>query len=43
MGHPGSTNVARARYGVTRAFTSPDVKRVVADRGIQLMTYADLK
>jgi hypothetical protein len=43
MGHPGSTNVARARCGVTRAFTSPDVKRVVADRGIQLITYADLK
>jgi hypothetical protein len=43
LDHPGSANVAQARSGVTRAFTSPEVKRIVAERGIQLVTYADLK
>jgi hypothetical protein len=43
MGHKGYENVAQSRWGVTTAFTSPDVARVVKDRGIQLITYADLK
>jgi predicted glycoside hydrolase/deacetylase ChbG (UPF0249 family) len=43
LGHPGSSNIAQARWGVTRAYTSPEVKQIIKDRGIQLITYTDLK
>jgi hypothetical protein len=43
MGHPGSDRVARSRWGVAKAFTSPQVKKIVGQRGIQLITCADLK
>jgi predicted glycoside hydrolase/deacetylase ChbG (UPF0249 family) len=43
LGHKGSGSVSRARWGVTTAFTSPAVKKVIKDRGIELITYADLR
>jgi predicted glycoside hydrolase/deacetylase ChbG (UPF0249 family) len=43
MGHLGYTNVAQDREGVTRAFTSDKVKAVIKQRGIKLVSYADLK
>ena len=43
MGHIGYPNVAKDRAGVTRAFTSDKVKAVIKERGIKLMSYADLK
>ncbi len=42
MGHPGYTDVAADRAGVTRAFTSEKVKAVVREKGIRLISYADL-
>lgn len=41
--HIGYENVAIDREGVTRTFTSPRVKEVIEKRGIQLISYADLK
>jgi len=43
MGHVGYTNVAQDREGVTRAFTSPKVKALIQERGIKLVSYADLR
>ena len=42
ISHKGYENVAEHRAGVTRAFTSPDVKRVIDQRRIRLISYADL-
>lgn len=42
IGHIGYRNVAADREGVTFAFTSEKVKKVVEDRGIQLISYKDL-
>lgn len=41
--HIGYENVAIDRQGVTDAWTSPQVKQVVKERGIQLIGYRDLK
>ena len=38
VGHVGYENVAYDREGVTRAFTSAEVKKVIAERGIKLMS-----
>jgi predicted glycoside hydrolase/deacetylase ChbG (UPF0249 family) len=42
MGHKGYENVAADRAGVTRALTSERVKQVVKDKGIRLISHADL-
>jgi predicted glycoside hydrolase/deacetylase ChbG (UPF0249 family) len=42
IGHKGYENVAADRAGVTQAFTSARVKKVVARRKITLISYADL-
>lgn len=42
IGHIGYMNVAADRAGVTRAFTSERVKRVIRERGIRLISYRDL-
>jgi predicted glycoside hydrolase/deacetylase ChbG (UPF0249 family) len=42
LGHRGYENVAQDRDGVTRAFTSPQVKEVIRRRRIQLISYGDL-
>lgn len=41
-GHPGYENVAQHRRDVTRLFTDPKVKEVIARRGIQLISYDEL-
>jgi chitin disaccharide deacetylase len=41
--HIGYENVADDRQGVTELFTSEKVKAVIRQRGIQLISYADLK
>ncbi len=41
-GHIGYRHVAADRDGVTKAFTSERVKRVIEKRGIRLISYADL-
>jgi hypothetical protein len=43
IGHKGYENVAAHRAGVTHAFTSARVKKVIAERNIELISYADLK
>ena len=43
LGHVGYANVAQDRAGVTRAFTSDKVKAAIKERGIRLVSYADLK
>jgi predicted glycoside hydrolase/deacetylase ChbG (UPF0249 family) len=43
MGHVGYSNVAQDREGVTRAFTSARVKALLKERGIKLVSYADLR
>ena len=43
MGHIGNTDVAAKRDEVTRVFISERVKRAIAKRNIQLISYADLK
>jgi predicted glycoside hydrolase/deacetylase ChbG (UPF0249 family) len=43
IGHEGYENVAADRQGVTDAFTSAKVKDVIRRRGIQLISYGDLK
>ncbi|RBP45270.1 hypothetical protein DES53_103268 [Roseimicrobium gellanilyticum] len=41
--HIGYENVAVDRQGVTDTFTSPKVREVIKARGIQLISYGDLK
>jgi hypothetical protein len=43
MGHQGYENVAEDRAGVLRAFTSERVRKIITDRRIRLISYADLK
>lgn len=43
LGHLGYEDVAADRQGVTHAFTSERVKALIRQRGIQLISYADLK
>ena len=43
VGHPGYQNVGEDRGWVTRVFTSEKVKRVIQKKGIELISYADLK
>ena len=43
VGHTGYENVASDREGVTEVLTHPKVKRWIKKRGIQLISYADLK
>jgi chitin disaccharide deacetylase len=38
VGHEGYENVAYDREGVTRAFTSAAVKKVIAERNIKLIS-----
>jgi predicted glycoside hydrolase/deacetylase ChbG (UPF0249 family) len=40
--HIGYENVAQDRQGVTDVFTSEKVKRVINERGIQLISYKDI-
>jgi hypothetical protein len=42
LGHPGYRNVAAQREAVTRAFTSPRVRQALRERGVRLISYADL-
>jgi hypothetical protein len=43
LGHKGYYDVARNRDGVTKSWTDERVKEVIRRRGIQLISYADLK
>lgn len=43
IGHDGYYDVAENRNWVTKAWTDPRVKEVIERRGIQLISYADLK
>jgi predicted glycoside hydrolase/deacetylase ChbG (UPF0249 family) len=43
MGHIGYWNVAAHRDGVTSAFTSQKVKKIIEKRGIKLISYHDLQ
>ena len=43
IGHKGYENVAEDRVGVTAAFTSDAVKKVIRDRGIKVISYAQVK
>ena len=43
IGHTGYEHVAADRAGVTAAFTSREVKDVIRRRGIELVSYGDLK
>jgi len=43
VGHKGYENVAEDRAAVTKAFTSERVKKVIRDRGIRVMSYADVE
>jgi predicted glycoside hydrolase/deacetylase ChbG (UPF0249 family) len=42
VGHSGYTDVNEDRDLVTKVFTSDEVKKVISDRGIKLISYADL-
>ncbi len=42
LGHNGGGDVARQRQGVTDAWIDPGVKQIIADRGIQLVSYGDV-
>jgi predicted glycoside hydrolase/deacetylase ChbG (UPF0249 family) len=42
VGHKGYENVAYDRQGITQAFTSPAVKKVIAKRKIRLMSVKEL-
>ncbi len=42
LGHPGYEHVAEERDAVTRAFTSVRVMRRITERGIRLISYAEL-
>jgi len=41
--HTGYENVATERQTVTDIFTHPDVKKVIIQKGIRLISYKDLK
>ena len=41
--HIGYENVAADRQGVVDAWTDPQVKQIIADRGIRLVSYGDVK
>lgn len=41
--HIGYENVAQDRQGVTDLWTKPEIKKLIADKGIQLISYKDLK
>lgn len=43
IGHAGSNDVAKRRAEVTKIFTSPEVKRVIKQRNIKLISYKDLQ
>ncbi len=43
LGHEGYRDVARDRDLVTKMFTSPDVERVIEERGIRLAGYRDAR
>ena len=43
IAHKGYENVAADRAGVLHAFTSERVKKLIADRNIRLISYADVK
>ncbi|SHF10073.1 hypothetical protein SAMN05444274_103493 [Mariniphaga anaerophila] len=43
VGHIGYENVGEDREWVTRVFTSPKVKQTIQQKGIKLISYADLK
>lgn len=43
IGHPGYEGVAKDRDAVTKVFTSREVMDVIKERGIKLISYADLK
>lgn len=43
IGHQGYEHVANDREGVTRAFTSAQVKEVIKRRNIKLMSYGDFR
>jgi chitin disaccharide deacetylase len=43
IGHTGSNNVAESREWVTRIFTSEKVKETIREKGIKLISYADVK
>jgi predicted glycoside hydrolase/deacetylase ChbG (UPF0249 family) len=43
IGHPGYEEVAYDRMGVLKVLTDPRVKATIEKRGIQLISYADLK
>jgi len=42
MGHKGYWEVAKHRDAVTKAFTSPKVKKVIERRGIELVSYGQM-
>lgn len=42
LGHAGYDNVATDRSNVRRAFTDPEVKKIIDKRGIKLIGYKDL-
>lgn len=43
IGHAGNNGVAKRRAEVTKIFTSPDLKEVIKERNIKLISYKDLK
>jgi chitin disaccharide deacetylase len=43
LGHKGYEDVAADRAAVTAVFTSPEVKQAIQKKGVQLITYKDLK
>jgi hypothetical protein len=43
IGHKGYENVAEDRAAVTKAFTSERVKKVIRDRGIRVIGYAEVE
>jgi hypothetical protein len=43
LGHAGNYGVATARAAVTAAFTSQKVKEVIQQRGVKLVSYAELQ
>uniref|UniRef100_S0DFL5 Putative betalactamase n=1 Tax=termite gut metagenome TaxID=433724 RepID=S0DFL5_9ZZZZ len=42
ISHIGYENVAEDRQAVTDMFTSPEVKRIIEEKGIELVSYGDL-
>jgi hypothetical protein len=43
IGHPGYDGVAKDRDAVTKVFTSQEVMEVIKQKGIKLISYADLE